>query len=86
MTLAVHQFASEGEARAWMASNSFEKSFLASPDPIESCVDLEEVPWLARVFASNNDPMQGNRQPTAVKIFRVKNTEPRPGVTGGAMQ
>jgi hypothetical protein len=54
-----------------MAANPFQTAFLASADPIESCVDLEEVPWLTRVFASNDDPMQGNRQPTAVKIFRV---------------
>ncbi len=71
MTLGVHQFASEREARAWMAANPFQTAFLASANPIESCVDLEEVPWLTRVFASNDDPIQGNRQPTAVKIFRV---------------
>jgi hypothetical protein len=71
MVLSVHQFASEQEARAWIALHPSENTTLASSNPVQTCVDLEEIPWLRRVFVSNHDPLRGDRQPTTVKIFAL---------------
>jgi hypothetical protein len=65
----VRSFASEKEAEQWMAQHPYETASLASADPTASCVDLEEIPWLKRVFVSRDEQVVGYRQPVAVKIF-----------------
>lgn len=67
----VRHFATQKEAEQWMAQNQYETSTLASSDATVSCVDLEPIPWLKPVFASNADPIIGNKQPSVVKIFQV---------------
>jgi asparagine N-glycosylation enzyme membrane subunit Stt3 len=68
---AVRKFASEAEAEEWMVLHPTETAHLASADATVSCVDLEEITWLRRVFASRNEQLTGNRQPVAVKIFEA---------------
>ncbi len=65
----VRNFASEKEAEQWMVQHPYETASLASADPTASCVDLEEIPWLKRVFISRNERLVGYTQPVAVKIF-----------------
>jgi len=67
----VRRFASQKQAEEWMAQHPFESAHLASADPASSCVDLEELPWLRRVFASRDERIAGNPQPAAVKIFQL---------------
>jgi hypothetical protein len=52
-----------------MVRHPNETATLASADATASCVDLEEIPWLKRVFASRDEQVVGYRQPVAVKIF-----------------
>lgn len=65
----VRSFASEKEAEQWMVQHPNETATLASADATASCVDLEEIPWMKRVFVSGNEQVVGYRQPLAVKIF-----------------
>lgn len=65
-------FGSETEARKWIAKNPALRTMLASGDPTKSCVDLEELPWAKRVFASSAERIMGNQQPTVVKIFAFR--------------
>jgi dolichyl-diphosphooligosaccharide--protein glycosyltransferase len=71
MVRSVRHFASEKEASAWIAAHPLERAVLASADPTQPCVDLEELPWLRRVYASNNEAIQGGRQPTVEKVFAL---------------
>jgi asparagine N-glycosylation enzyme membrane subunit Stt3 len=72
----VRKFASEKEAEQWIAANPYETANLASADPAASCVDLDEIPWLTRVFASSNERVVGGKQPTVVKIFELAGDTP----------
>jgi dolichyl-phosphooligosaccharide-protein glycotransferase len=67
----VRNFPSEYEAEQWMAQHPNETANLASADATVSCVDLEEIPWLKRVFVSRNEQVVGSRQPSAVEIFEL---------------
>jgi asparagine N-glycosylation enzyme membrane subunit Stt3 len=67
----VRNFPSEKEAEQWMALHPYETANLASADATVSCVDLEEIPWLKRVFVSRNEQVVGSRQPSAVEIFEL---------------
>jgi dolichyl-phosphooligosaccharide-protein glycotransferase len=67
----VRQFASEKEAGQWMAQHQNETVILASGDATESCVDLDEIPWIRRVFVSNDERIRGNKQPSVVKVFEL---------------
>jgi len=66
----VRSFASEKEAEQWMALHPYETANLASADPTVSCVDLDELSWLKRVFVSRDEQVVAGRQPAAVKIFK----------------
>jgi asparagine N-glycosylation enzyme membrane subunit Stt3 len=67
----VRQFPSDKEAVRWMAQHQNETVTLASADPTASCVDLEEIPWIRRVFVSNGERIRGDKQPSAVKVFEL---------------
>jgi asparagine N-glycosylation enzyme membrane subunit Stt3 len=67
--LSVHAFASEKEAEQWLAFHPEVPAILASADPTESCVDLDAIPWMTRVFVSRNEQLRSGTQPAAVKIF-----------------
>jgi asparagine N-glycosylation enzyme membrane subunit Stt3 len=67
----VRQFPSEKEAEQWMAQHQNETVTLASADPTASCVDLEEIPWLRRVFVSSDERIRGDKQPSVVKVFEL---------------
>jgi hypothetical protein len=67
----IRNFASEREAEQWMALHPSETANLASADPASSCVDLDEIPWLTRVFLSRNEQVKAGRQPVAVKVFEL---------------
>ena len=67
--LSARTFPSEQEAEAWLARHPLETAILASSDPTSTCVDLEGLPWLTKVFASRDEHIVANRQPEAVKIF-----------------
>jgi hypothetical protein len=64
-------FPSEKEAEKWMALHPYETANLASADATVSCVDLEEITWLKRVFVSESEQVVGYRQPAAVQIFEL---------------
>jgi len=38
--------------------HELETATFASPDSTESCVDLEEIPSLTKVFVSNREPLR----------------------------
>jgi asparagine N-glycosylation enzyme membrane subunit Stt3 len=67
----VHQFASEKEAEQWMAQHRNETVILASADVTASCVDLEELPGLRRVYVSRDERIRGDKQPSVVKVFEL---------------
>jgi asparagine N-glycosylation enzyme membrane subunit Stt3 len=67
----IRSFPSEKEAEQWMALHPYETANLASTDPTVSCVDLDEIPWLKRVFVSRNERVVAGKQPAAVKIFEL---------------
>jgi asparagine N-glycosylation enzyme membrane subunit Stt3 len=67
----VRQFPSDKEAEQWMAQHQNETVTLASADPTASCVDLEEIPWIRRVFVSNDERIRGDKQPSVVKVFEL---------------
>jgi hypothetical protein len=67
----VRPFPSEKEAEQWMAQHPFETAHLASADVTASCVDLEEIPWLRRVFVSSEERIRGDKQPSVVKVFEL---------------
>jgi dolichyl-diphosphooligosaccharide--protein glycosyltransferase len=76
----VRDFASAEEAGRWMAQHPYETANLASADVTASCVDLEEIPWLKRVFVSRSEQVVGYKQPAAVKIFEFT-PQPLPALT-----
>jgi dolichyl-diphosphooligosaccharide--protein glycosyltransferase len=67
----VRHFASGKEAEQWMAQHPYETANLASGDVTESCVDLDELPWLRRVFVSSDERIRGDKQPSVVKVFEL---------------
>jgi len=67
----VRQFPSDKEAEQWMAQHQNETVTLASADPTASCVELEEIPWLRRVFVSSEERIRGDKQPSVVKVFEL---------------
>lgn len=66
---AVHHFASEADAESWLMRHPEEDATLGSTNPDQSCVDLEEVPWIRPAFVSKGDGPFSARHPGAVKIF-----------------
>jgi hypothetical protein len=54
-----------------MAQHPYETANLASGDVTESCVDLDELPWLRRVFVSSDERIRGDKQPSVVKVFEL---------------
>ena len=76
----VRDFASEKEAGQWMAQHPYETANPAGADVTVSCVDLEEIPGLKRVFVSRSEQVVGYKQPSAVKIFELT-PQPLPAVT-----
>ncbi len=67
----IRSFPGEMEARVWMASHSEQSALLASADPTLSCVDLEALPWISRVFSSSDETIVATHQPSVVKVFEV---------------
>jgi oligosaccharyl transferase (archaeosortase A-associated) len=67
----VRQFASAKEAEQWMAQHPYETAHLASGDATASCVNLDELPWIRRVFVSSGERIRGDKQPTVVKVFEL---------------
>lgn len=61
--IAVRKFSSVKSAYDYMAANAAEDLTLGSTDPAVSCVDLEDLPWVRRVFTSDAQ--------LPVKIFEV---------------
>jgi len=70
--ISVRTFPTDQKAWQYMEANSGETMTLGSTDPTVSCVDLEDLPWIRRVFASAATPLQSRSKPRAVKIFEVE--------------
>ena len=70
IVIAVRTFPSAQKALQYMAANSGETMFFGSADPTESCVELEELAWAKKVFASG-ETARTYMAPTAVKVFEV---------------
>jgi dolichyl-diphosphooligosaccharide--protein glycosyltransferase len=69
--IAVRKFPSLQRAYDYMAANSGENMTLGSTDPAVSCVELEDLSWVRRVFTSDETLPRPNRLPAAVKVFEV---------------
>lgn len=69
--VSVEKFASGKDASAWIAAHPWLRTTLGSSDPTRSCVDTEGLTWAKRVFASREERIEGDRQPSVVKIFAL---------------
>lgn len=65
-------FPSETEAMAYVAANSGVPLTAGCIDPSHSCVPLDAVAGMRRVFSSDPDPISPARKVRAVKIFEVE--------------
>lgn len=70
--VAERKFPSAQKASDYMMVNSGEDMTLGSTDPTKSCVELPDLPWVRRVFTSDETPLRIDRPPRAVKVFEVK--------------
>ena len=69
--IAVRKFPSLQQAYEFMGGNTGENLILGSLDPTASCAELEDLPWVKRVFASDERPPSGDLRTTVVKVFEV---------------
>lgn len=65
------QFASESEALAFVQDHRDRSLVMACIDPGRSCVDVDAVPGVRRVFSSDPLPISPERPIRAVKVFEV---------------
>jgi asparagine N-glycosylation enzyme membrane subunit Stt3 len=65
------RFDSYGEAEAYREAHRRENLILGSFNPVVSCVPLEPVDGVSRVYTSDDSPIERGRPLRAVKIFEV---------------